>query len=308
LTSFAVEKLLAAMTGFEVGLLWAYVDSTLDAEHASAYHGNAAPATAVPASGRRWSMTHLLIALTIFVCVFASAMLGLHVRTRLPEHHLSEESTNTIKLATGLVATIAALVLGLLTSSAKNSFDTVSADLVRNAVTVLQLDRELAQYGPEAHDLRVSLKQNYAIWVDLLTSGNSTELARLESPEILAHLEDFQRKLTQLSPTTAIQRQMQARALDIADSVFAARSLALLQKRGSLPTLLLIVLVSWLTVIFGTFGLFAPRNATVIFFFLVCALSAAGAIFVILEMDTPLDGIVRVSPAPLQEALQELGK
>jgi hypothetical protein len=253
-------------------------------------------------------MTHLLIALTIFVCVFASAMLGLYVRTRLPEHHLSEESISTIKLATGLVATIAALVLGLLTSSAKNSFDTVSADLVRNAVTVLQLDRELAQYGPEAHDLRVSLKQNYAIWVDLLTSGNSNELARLESPEILAHLEDFQRKLTQLSPTTAIQRQMQARALDIADSVFAARSLALLQKRGSLPTLLLIVLVSWLTVIFGTFGLFAPRNATVIFFFLVCALSAAGAIFVILEMDTPLDGIVRVSPAPLQEALQELGK
>jgi hypothetical protein len=81
-----------------------------------------------------------------------------------------------------------------------------------------------------------------------------------------------------------------------------------MQKNGTIPATLLVVLVSWLCVIFGTFGLFAPRNQTVLFFFLLCALSASGAIFVILEMDTPLTGIVKVSVAPMREALSQMGQ
>jgi hypothetical protein len=133
-------------------------------------------------------------------------------------------------------------------------------------------------------------------------------LSMLDSPQILSRINDFQRQLTQLAPVDENQRQVQERALEISDEVFAARWLALMQKRGAIPVALLIVLVSWLCVIFGTFGLLAPRNGTVMFFFLLCALSASGAVFVILEMDTPLTGIVKVSVTPMREALSQLGQ
>jgi hypothetical protein len=253
-------------------------------------------------------MSHLLIFLLVFVFVFGCALLGMYARTRLPDHHLDEDSATAIKLAAGLIATLAALVLGLLISSAKNSFDTVSGDLERNALNVVRLDRALAQYGPEAHSLRQQLKHNYGTWIELLASRNTTMLSMLDSPQILSRINDFQRQLTQLAPVDANQRQVQERALEISDEVFAARWLALMQKRGAIPVALLVVLVSWLCVIFGTFGLLAPRNGTVMFFFLLCALSASGAVFVILEMDTPLTGIVKVSVTPMREALSQLGQ
>jgi hypothetical protein len=252
-------------------------------------------------------MKHLLVSLIVFGCVFASALIGLHFRKRLPEHHLSEESTGSIKLATGLIATIAALVLGLLISSAKGSFDVVKGDLVRNAINVIRFDRMLAQYGPETQDLRVMLRRNYAEWVDLLGSGNAERFAILGETELIGQIEAFHNKLAQLTPSTPEQRRLQARGLEISDDVFAARWLTLLQKEGSIPMPLLLVLVSWLLIIFAAFGLFAPRNGTVIFFFLMCAFSASGAIFVILELDTPLDGIIHISVAPMRDALVRLG-
>lgn len=252
-------------------------------------------------------MKHLVISLAVFVCVFSCAMLGFYLRERLPQHHLNEESSSSIKLATGLIATISALVLGLLISSAKNSFDTVSGDLVRNAVNIVRLDRALAEYGSETGALRAQLKSNYATWIDMIGSGDSRELDRLNGPDVVGQIEHFQRSLAQLAPDTAAKQRLQTRSMEISDEVFAARWLALLQKRGSIPMTLLVVLVSWLAIIFGTFGLFSPRNGTVIFFFLLCAFSASGAIFVILEMDTPLDGMITVSTAPMREALARLG-
>lgn len=253
-------------------------------------------------------MTHLLIFLLIFASVFGSALLGMYARAHLPHHHLDEDSSTSIKLAAGLIATIAALVLGLLTSSAKSSYDAVNGDLQRNAVNILRLDRALAQYGPEAQPLREVLKRSYGDWVNLLASGDRDRIAMLDSSQILSHVREFQHRLSTLNPTTTAQRQMQDRALDISDDVFAARWLALMQQDGTIPMTLLIVLAAWLCVIFGTFGLFAPRNHTVLFFFLLCALSASGAIFVILEMDTPLTGVVRVSVVPMREAISQMGQ
>lgn len=251
-------------------------------------------------------MTHLLIFLLIFGSVFGCSLLGMFASTRLPSRHLAEESASSIKLATGLIATIAALVLGLLISSAKTSFDAVNSDLNHNAVNILRLDRTLSQYGPEAQPLRVALKRSYGHWIELLSSDDSSKFATLDSAQILSHISEFQHRLAQLTPTDAVQRQLRDRALDISDEVFASRWLALMQKHGTIPVPLLLILGAWLCVIFGTFGLFAPHNGTVVFFFLLCALSAAGAIFVILEMDTPLSGLVRVSLAPMREALAQL--
>ena len=112
--------------------------------------------------------------------------------------------------------------------------------------------------------------------------------------------------MDELTPSNDTQRGLKAHALQLVDQVSAARWLALLQAKGSLPTPLLVVLVAWLSIIFGTFGLFTLRNGTVVVAMVLCALSTSGAIFLIQEMSTPLTGTVRVSVAPMRDTLGRL--
>lgn len=253
-------------------------------------------------------MGHFAIALLVFGCVFASALIGLYLSDMLPEHHLSEDSIDVLKLATGVIATMAALVLGLLISSAKGSFDTVNRELVQNAARLIQLDRTLAQYGAESNEIRELLKRDYLDVVHLLASGDPAKEASLGHSDAVSRMDDLQRRIAGLTPRNGLQIQLQASAVRLADEVFATRWLVLLQKEGSVPTPLLVVLVAWLSLVFGTFGLFAPRNATIFAALILCALSASGAIYLILEMDRPLDGAVKVSLAPLLDAVSRLGK
>ncbi|MGV2290738.1 hypothetical protein AAHK20_18630 [Trinickia sp. YCB016] len=253
-------------------------------------------------------MHHLSIAVIVFACVFGSALLGLYLRSLLPERHLSDESVSVIKLTIGLIATMAALVLGLLISSAKSSFDTANAAVVRDATEIILLDRTLSQYGPETQEIRALLKQSVVRGIQKASSGDSEQLASLRSPDELRQGETIQRRLAELSPHSEAQRQLQARAIQIAGEGLAMRELALLQAVGSTPMPLLITLVLWLCIIFGSFGLFTSPNTTVATTFFLGAVSTSIAIFLILEMNTPLGGTIAVSLAPLREALTMLGQ
>jgi hypothetical protein len=99
-------------------------------------------------------MSALLIAAIVLACVFAGALFGMFLRGVLPVHHLSEESKDVVRLATGLVATMAALVLGLLVASAKGSYDTQRNGLDEITANVTLLDIVLQQYGPPAAEAR----------------------------------------------------------------------------------------------------------------------------------------------------------
>lgn len=253
-------------------------------------------------------MNHFVIALIVFVCVFGSSLLGMWARAMLPEHHLSDQSINVVKMATGLIATMAALVLGLLVSSAKGTFDTMSAEIVQNSASVIQLDRILARYGPETQEVRASLKRIYAEKVRTLASGDPAQMAGLGNAESVNQLDEFQRKVEALAPRNDEQRTLKAKALEVIDSALAARWLALLQMKASTPISLLMVLVLWLSIVFGTFGLFADRNGTIVAALMLCALSTSGAIFLIEEMSTPLYGVVSVSLEPMHGALARLGQ
>jgi hypothetical protein len=251
---------------------------------------------------------HFVIAFIVFFCVFGSAVLGLCLRAILPEHHLSDESIGVVKLTTGLIATLAALVLGLLISSAKSSLDTINSELVHNSANVVQLDRVLARFGPETREVRAQLKTLYAVSVEILSSGSSAQVARPGSVEGTPRVEAFERSLTELPAQTAAQRRLQQSAVEIADQVLAARRLTLLQSVGALAIPLLVTLVVWLCIIFAAFGMFGPFNWTVFGALCLGALSTSGAVFLILEMNTPLDGLITVSVAPMREALGMLGR
>ncbi len=252
-------------------------------------------------------MSALGIAVIVFACVFGAAMLGLFIGNALPEHHLSQDTKDVVKLGTALIATMAALVLSLLISSAKSTFDVMNGELVQNAARIISLDRALADYGAETQEIRDLLKRSYAARIELLFPGDQSREAKLDSPEQVVRTENIRAKLWELAPQNDAQRGLRSQALEIAAEISTTRWLLLLRKDEPISMTLLVVLVSWLAIIFATFGLFAPRNATVVAALFVCALSVSGAILLILEMNSPFAGLMKLSSAPMRDALAHLG-
>jgi hypothetical protein len=197
----------------------------------------------------------------------------------------------------GLVATTVALVLGLLVASAKSFYDTQNNEVTELAGNVVLLDRILAHYGPEAADSRASLRETAAHWSEIMKPG-----VGLQNREALLD------KIQELTPKDDNQRAMKAQASNLAIQMGQVRWLMFAQSSIPVPKLLLLVLIFWLTVLFFSFGLFAPVNFTVRSGLFISALAVSGAIFLILEMYQPHSGFIQVSDAPLRAALAQLGQ
>jgi hypothetical protein len=241
-----------------------------------------------------------------FACVFGGALLGMLLRRLLPEHHLDADSRNVVNLGMALIATMSALVLGLLIASAKNSYDAQSGEFTQMCAKAMLLDRVLAQYGPESKEARDTLRRA-ALTLDRNWSEGSSRSAKLDSSAIRVAAESLHEKIQELAPRNDSQRSIQGQALQLALDLAQTRSLLLEQASSAIPTPFLVVLVFWLAVIFTSFGLFAPHNATVVATLFVCALSVSGAIFLILELDSPFAGLLQISDIPLRDAIAHLG-
>jgi hypothetical protein len=248
------------------------------------------------------------IALVVFVGAFGGALLGMLLGRVLPSRHLSDAARDTIKLGAGVVGTMTALVLGFLVSSASNSLERISVDLAQIAGNAILLDRTLANYGPEAADIRGMIREIYATELELLLSESEQSQLRLTTLDTLTRVEALPRQIRELSPTSEAQQTYQLQGIAIANEISADRWLLLFQGWNAIPVPLLIALVMWLAATFGFFGLFAPRNATVVGALSICALSAATAVFLIDEMNTPFSGWIRLSSEPLRQALLHLGQ
>lgn len=246
----------------------------------------------------------MAISLTAFACVFGGALLGIVLRATLPPDHLSADSKDVVKLSMGLVATLSALVLGLLIASAKGSYDTQSNDLTEMSAKVVLLDRVLAHYGPETKETRNLLRAAVVGILDQM--GSNISSSRLKAPSGGADV--LLDKIQELAPEDDRQRSLQAQALSIVLGLGQTRWLQDAQEVTSVSMPLLAVLVFWLTIIFISFGLFAPANGTVVSSLVVSALSVSAAIFLILELYTPYSGLIKVSSAPLRVALAHLGQ
>jgi hypothetical protein len=239
-------------------------------------------------------------------CVFGGTLLGMQLHRLLPEHHLNSDSKDVIKLGIALTATMSALVLALLINSAKGSYDAQRNEITQLSANVILLDRVLAHYGPETKDARGLLSQTVAGMIDRIWPESRTATAELKPSG--AGAEDFYDKIQELTPQNEVQRSLQAQALKMSIDLGQTRWLLFEQRGSSIPMPFLILLVFWVTIIFLSFGLFAPSNATVVASLFLCALSVSGAIFMILELDRPFGGLIQISSAPLQSAINQLGK
>jgi hypothetical protein len=209
-------------------------------------------------------------------------------------------------MGTGLLGTLAALVLGLLIASAKSSYDTQLAQVRKLTADVVLLDLLLAQYGPDTHAPRELLRRAVDQSIDGIWRENSTRAAAKGPFKVTAAGEDAFEKIQELAPQNDAQRAFKTRAVDVCTDLVRTRALLFEQATTSIPLPFLAVLVFWLTIIFMSFSLFARLNSTVVVVLVVLALSVSGAIFLILDMSQPFTGPVRISSVPLRNALAPL--
>jgi hypothetical protein len=227
------------------------------------------------------------------------------LRAILPAHHLSAESKDVVKLGMGLIATMSALVLGLLVASAKSSFDAQSSGLAQMSGNIVFLDRLLARYGPESKEAREMLQASAADMLERTWPASGSHAAPTQTEGRYEGLFD---KIQDLSPKNDGQRALKSQALSVVTDISRSRWSLFTQRGNSISTPFLVVMASWLALVFASFSMFAPANATVFTTLLLCALVVSSTVFLILEMDRPFEGVIQVSSAPLQKALTALGK
>jgi hypothetical protein len=248
----------------------------------------------------------LLMSVIAFGCVLGGTFFGIFLRHRLPEHHLSAATKDVVRLGTGLIGTIAGLVLGLLIASANSTYETQSTQVQQLTANIVLLDRTLAQYGPETDLARNLLRRGVASMADRIWRENGSDSGKVAPFEASAAALSLYDEILKLSPRNEMQRSLQARALDTVQELGKTRLLLFAEAGMAIPIPFLVVLISWLTIIFASFSLFADNNGTTIVALGTFAVSASAAIFLILELGQPFTGLMTISSEPLRNALAPL--
>ena len=247
-------------------------------------------------------MDSLVIAGIAFAIVFGATLVGLRLRDKAP-NHLGGETKDTVRLGMGLIATMTALLLGLLVASAKGSFDTQRNEVIQMAARLAYLDRVLNLYGPETADARVMLRQTTDSLIHQLWPDKTGQF--VEAPDLTINMKMYN-ALQKLTPQTDAQRHLKAQALDSAVDIGKNRWLLFAQRDRAIAKPLLIAVVFWLAMTFLSFGLFAPSNRIVVFTLCVVAISVCSAIFLMLDLDRPFQGINKISSSPMRRVLSQM--
>jgi hypothetical protein len=249
------------------------------------------------------------IALISFACIFGGALGGLFSQRLLPAHHLTKDSLDSVKLGAGLIATMAALILGLLVSSSKGTYDRINVLINEAAANTIDLDRTLASSGPGASEIRRELHDRVLrirndVWQDQTVHAVKGSAAFRGAMTGMLPLMD---RVAAMEARDEAAVQIKANALRIASDLNRERWQIAVESRSKLPLPLVAIPVLWITFLTFVYGAFAPRNATVATVLLCCSLSIAGAIFLICEMSAPLDGSIKIPSQPLDTALEMIG-
>jgi len=248
-------------------------------------------------------MSSFGISLVAFACMFGGALVGMLLHLYIPQHHQSADTQRIVNLAAGIIGTMAALVLGLLIASANESYGAQKNELIAIAAKIGLIDRGLALYGPDAQDCRDLLRSDLdsavkQLWPKGHHSPNSLRVAGTAPGQLYAYIQ-------MLNPQSDMQRAIKAQALGMVLQLAEQRQLILEQLNNSVSKPLLVILIFALAVNFLSFGLFAPRNATVIAALFVCAMASAAAIFVMMELYHPYGGLIEIPSTTLRNALPQ---
>ena len=247
-----------------------------------------------------------LIAVILFIILVGVALLGGRLGQRLPAEQLNAQSKDAVKLVLGLIATMTAILLGLLVNSAKSTFDTTRSDVIQMTAKVALLDRVLKLYGPEAMDARHALRDTIADGVRRIWPAKGSRPVQLDPNQQMGNTVYV--AIQRLSPRDDTQGALKTLATSLAVQLGELRLLLQAQAIPSVSKPLLIALVLWLGIIFFGFSLVAPANTTSSLALVVGAFSVAYAVFLILELDHPFAGVLRIPSEPITNALSHVAE
>jgi len=249
-------------------------------------------------------MIHSFIGLISFAVIFGGALIGLFVRRRLPEHHLSSETQTAVTVSVAVIGTLSALVLGLLISAANGSFSRASDEVRQSSLQVIRIDRNLRRYGPEADEARAKLREWATIKLQQLSpeKGQSPPSAQRG----IETLESVQHALLALTPKDEEQKYLRTLCVTLSSNLIQERWLLEEHTGHSIPIPFLVLLIFWLAIVFASFGVFAPTNTTTIVALLLCSVAVAGGIALIEDLDDPSSGLIRFPSDPMRKALIEI--
>jgi hypothetical protein len=249
-------------------------------------------------------MSPVAIGLLAFGLALAGIMLGSAVQRTMPESQLSSDSKEVVKLSLGILATLAALVLGLLIASAKTTYAAREGEINQITAYVILLDNLLAKYGEGAQAARASLREAISPMVSQI--WREARSAERRPFKATAEGEVFYQKLQELQPSNDLQRGLKPRITEVALELAEARLLLFSHLGRSIPLPFLAVLLLWITILFAGFSLMAPPSAVTLASLVVCALSVSAASFLILGLDEPFFGLMAIQSEPLKNALPPL--
>jgi hypothetical protein len=267
-------------------------------------------------------MTELRDSAILLVVLVCASALGIMARPLLSERHRSRETAEVMQLVVTMLVTFAALVLGLLITTAKSSFDAIDADFRGYASEISELNRLLIEYGPEAAPMRQALREYTAVAIATTWTherppagdyyrkmpGQAASDAGLESTDLGEMLAGIELRLRQLSPTDTMHRRLLDDCLNQFERVLDQRWKLIEVAHPTISVPFFLVLTFWLAIVFASVGLSAPRNALAYVTILLAALAITSAMYVILDLDTPFTSGVVVSSQPMRDALAHLSQ
>lgn len=248
-------------------------------------------------------MHAVLVSLVAFLAIFGGAVAGVQLARRLPEPHLNAETRTAVSVSMAVVGTLAALVLSLMITNASSSFNAKGEAVAALAVEIVKLDRTLQRYGTETAAARDALRTYAKAKVQDISEERLGSGLGLATLKLLETVDD---RILALRALDDRQTHLRGDALTMIHGMAESRWTLVSKSETAVSSPFLGLLILWLALLFATFGLFAPRNATVIAVLLLSAIAIAGGILMILELGSATGGLIRISVDPLIAAVAEL--
>jgi hypothetical protein len=252
-------------------------------------------------------LTSTAISVAVGVLTFGSGMLGHTLKRLLPERHMSSGSKEMIGAIMGLVSLLLALVLGTLVGSAYGFFAAQKANIETLCARALELDLAFRQYGTETQPLRETLRASMATAHDAIWGDGAAYRQQFEVGAYMPRFEKWNETVASLTPHSPTQTQLLSSMIASSSGYQQTRMLTSLQLASPVSSPLLVVVVSWATLLFCGFGVLSGLNSTSAAALAFGSFAVASAIFLILELSQPYTGLIRIPPESMEQTLAALG-
>jgi len=249
-------------------------------------------------------MESIWIALAVFACLLSAALLMMHWYPKLSARHRDDDTNTVVRLVANIFVVMTSLVFGLMINSAKNTFETIDANMHGYATSLIIFDRTLRAYGEPTQDAHARVV-NYLEHA-IANPFRGDEALQHRNSEAARYLDDIGKSLGAIKPVDRFHETQLADIRQQYHALIEQRWKIVEQSEGAIPGPLIGMLVAWLTLIFASFGYRAPRNPMVIGMFTMSSLLIAASVYLVLDMDIPFHGPIQISDEPLRRALAEM--